>query len=191
MENVNELETMRQQMAVLKEKLEKQTIISDRMIRRAVRKSTSWIRRRYILSITVALLMIPYCVIVMPRIGLSVGLTVAACAFMLISAGRTYYIMRALNRNFLSEENLVAAGREIARARKMDADWLKFGIPVGCLWLACFCVEAYGLSGNSKAGFYGGLVGAVIGGVVGFKTHMRIQRKYREIIEQIDELTNL
>jgi len=40
---------------------------------------------------------------------------------MLIAAIYTFYNMRALNRDFIYEENLVKAGREIARAMKMDA----------------------------------------------------------------------
>lgn len=43
-----ELEDMRQQMATLKKKLEKQEIVNDRMIRQSLKHSTSSINRRYI-----------------------------------------------------------------------------------------------------------------------------------------------
>lgn len=189
MENLNELETMRSQMGALKRQLEHQVIINDRILRRAVSGNTSWIRSRYIVSIVVALLMVPYSLIGFRHIGFSLTFAVATCLFMLTAAGYTYYNMKALNRDFLMEADLVEAGQRIARARKMDADWLKFGIPTVILWLVWFFLEGYGLSGFAPAGLIGGVIGGAIGGICGYMTHVKIQRKYREIISQIDDLT--
>ncbi len=189
MENLNELETMRSQMDALKRQLEHQTIINDRILRRAVSGNTSWIRRRYIICIVASLLMVPYTLIVFHHIGLSLAFAVATCLFMLTAAGYTYYNMRTLNRDFLMEADLVGAGQGIARARKMDADWLKFGIPTVILWLIWFFLEGYGLYGFAPAGLIGGIIGGAIGGFCGYMTHAKIQRKYREIISQIDDLT--
>lgn len=189
MENLNELETMRSQMDALKRQLEHQTIINDRILRRAVSGNTSWISRRYIICIVASLLMVPYTLIVFHHIGLSLAFAVATCLFMLTAAGYTYYNMRTLNRDFLMEADLVGAGQGIARARKMDADWLKFGIPTVILWLIWFFLEGYGLYGFAPAGLIGGVIGGAIGGFCGYMTHAKIQRKYREIISQIDDLT--
>lgn len=138
MENLNELETMRLQMGVLKRRLEQQTVINDRILRRAVSGNTSWIRRWYVVSIVVSLLMVPYSLIGFRYVGYTLAFSVVTCLFMLTAAGYTYYNMKALNRDFLMEENLVEACQGIARARKMDADWLKFGIPTLILWLVWF-----------------------------------------------------
>ncbi|MDE6634023.1 MAG: hypothetical protein K2J96_02020, partial [Bacteroidaceae bacterium] len=40
----NELEQLREQMQVLREKLDKQHIINDRMVKRSVRSKMSWIK---------------------------------------------------------------------------------------------------------------------------------------------------
>ena len=189
MENLNELESMRTQMAALKKQLNRQAIVNDRILRRAAKNNTSWIRRRYILCIVMSLLMVPYSLIVFRHVGLSLAFAIATCLFMLTAAAYTYYNMRALNRDFLMEENLVEAGLRIARARKMDADWLKFGIPTVILWLIWFFLEGYGLYGFAPAGLIGGVIGGVIGGICGYATHVKIQRKYHEILSQIDDLT--
>ena len=55
-----ELDEMRQQMAKLKNKLESQTIVNDRFIRRSIRNSVSTINRRYLVISFIALAMIPY-----------------------------------------------------------------------------------------------------------------------------------
>ena len=61
MSNENfELENMREQMNTLKNKLDKQTILSDRFIRQSMNKTASNISRRYYFIMAVCLLMIPY-----------------------------------------------------------------------------------------------------------------------------------
>ena len=49
-----ELDEMRQQMAILKNKLDDQTIVNDRLIRRAVKNSVSTINKRYLVISIIA-----------------------------------------------------------------------------------------------------------------------------------------
>lgn len=144
MERINEMEDMRRQMAALKSELDKQNIINDRMIRRAINNNSSWIRRRYIGCMIVAVVMVPYCYFWMIHmLGMSIFLWIFTSIFMLAAAVYTYYNMKALNRDFISEANLMEAGREVAKAMKMDADWLKIGIPFVVIWLSWITIEAY------------------------------------------------
>ena len=55
-----DLETMREQMAALKKKLEKQEIVNDHYIRQSMRKAVGNINRTYMWLIVLGLLMIPY-----------------------------------------------------------------------------------------------------------------------------------
>ena len=50
-----EFDEMRQQMAILKDKLENQTIVNDRFIRRSIKRSVGTINRRYLVIGIVAL----------------------------------------------------------------------------------------------------------------------------------------
>ena len=53
----NEMNEMRQQMAILKNKLDRQEIVNDRIIRRSMKRNVGNIRRRYYFVIALALLM--------------------------------------------------------------------------------------------------------------------------------------
>ena len=55
-----ELEEMKQQICLLKEKLEKQTIINDNMIRQAMQQKVSRMHKDAIIMIIVATIGIPY-----------------------------------------------------------------------------------------------------------------------------------
>ena len=50
-----ELDEMRQQMAILKNKLNEQTIVNDRFIRRAIKHGVSTINKRYLIISIIAL----------------------------------------------------------------------------------------------------------------------------------------
>ena len=130
-----ELDEMRQQMAILKDKLEEQTIVNDRFIRRSIKHGVSTINKRYLVLGIIALVMIPYgyWAFVMLN-GLSVGLWLAMCALMLIVVGFMYYNSRDLRDNNLMGGNLLEVKRKVALAKKRDANWLWFGIPMAILW---------------------------------------------------------
>ena len=58
--NETQFEDMRQQMNTLKNKLNQQEIVNDRIIRRSMKKTVGNITRRYYIIMAIALLMIPY-----------------------------------------------------------------------------------------------------------------------------------
>ena len=82
--------------------------------------------------------------------------------------------------------SLVEARKNVASAKKFDADWLKLGIPTVILWFGWFTYEVY-LQDNDLANglFWGGVVGVI----AGFKFQFRTQRQYQDIIDQMEDLT--
>lgn len=124
-----EFDEMRQQMAILKDKLENQTIVNDRFIRRSIKRSVGTINRRYLVLAIVALAMIPYgywAFVVLN--GLSVALWLTMCLLMLIVVGFMYYNGRDLRDDDLMGGNLLDVKRKVVLAKKRDANWL---------WFAC------------------------------------------------------
>lgn len=97
--------------------------------------------------------------------------------------------MKALRQAFKPENSLIETNRGIARAKKMDADWLMLGIPFVTVWLGWFCYEGYNIT-NGMPLLIGGAIGGVAGGIAGFSVHFKIQRKYREIMENIEDITD-
>lgn len=188
MENNIELEDMRQQMNLLKDKLVNQTIVNDNLISKAMRGNASWINKKYIICIVIAVLMVPYSLIVLRALGLSMAFNITTCVFMLIAAAYTYYNGKALRDNTLFSSDMFVAGQRMAHAKKMDSDWLKFSIPFMVVWLGWFSVEAYSME-DSMAFCVGGIIGLITGGTSGYITHKKVQRKYREIMEQLEDLS--
>ena len=192
MNNEYDFESMRQQMSMLKNKLNQQEILNDRLIRRSMRDRVSNINRLYYIMMAVALFMIPYSYWVFVKsLDFSIAFWIGTCVFMLICAGATFYNSHKISDPGMMSHSLVEARKKVASAKKFDADWLFVGIPGIILWLGWFAYELYQQNGLEFTGaFWGGCIGAVIGTVLGFKLHFKTQRQYQDIIDQIEDLTS-
>ena len=193
MNNENfDLENMRQQMTTLKNKLNQQEIISDRLVRRSMKNEVNTIARRYYIIMAVGLFMVPYgywCFVILG--GLSIFFWIVTSIFMLVCAGATYYTLRKINDPNMMNRNLVEASRRVASAKTSEANWLFFGIPAVVVWFAWFMYEAYQIHGGalSNGFFWGGCIGGIIGAICGLSLNFRTQRQFQEIIDQIEDLT--
>lgn len=186
-----ELDEMRQQMTMLKNKLNKQEIVNDRMMRRSMRHEVNNITRRYNIIMAIGLLMVPYsywCFVKL--IGLSIFFWIATSIFMLICAGATFYNSRKISDPGLMNHSLVEARKKVASAKKFESNWLLFGIPAVILWMSWFFYEVYQIQGGdyNNGFFWGGCIGGIIGAFFGIKMHFKTQRQYQDIIDQIEEL---
>ena len=187
-----ELENMRQQMTTLKNKLNQQEIVNDRLMRRSMRNEVNTITRRYYIIMAVGLLMVPYGYWCFVKLGgLSLFFWIVTSIFMLICTGATYYTCRKINDPNLMNRNLVEARKKVASAKKFEADWLFFGIPAVVLWFAWFLYESYQLHGGAidNGFFWGGCIGGIIGAICGLSLNFKTQRQYQEIIDQIEDIT--
>ena len=190
-ENFN-LEEMRQQMTTLKNKLNQQEIVNDRLIRRSMRNEVNNINRRYNIIMAIGILMVPYgywCFVKL--VGLSVFFWIVTSIFMLICAGATFYNSRKISNPELMSHSLVEARKKVASAKKFESNWLLFGIPAVILWMGWFFYETYQIQGGDfyNGFFWGGCVGGIIGAIIGIKIHFKTQRQYQDVIDQIEDLT--
>jgi hypothetical protein len=184
-----ELEEMRQQMAILKDKLENQTIVNDRFIRRSIKRGVSTINKRYLVIGIVALAMIPYGYWAFVMLGgLSVALWLASCLMMLIVVGFMIYNSRDMRDNTLMSGNLLEVKRKVTQAQKRDASWLWFGIPMALAWGAWAVYEMSQQMGDNQYIVPCCIVGVLVGALFGLKVHFKTQSRFSEIIEQIEDL---
>ena len=184
-----ELEQMRQQMAILQNKLDSQNIVSDRFIRRSVSHSATTINRRYLVISIVALAMIPYGYWAFVKLnGLSVALWIAMSVMMLAVVGFCIYNGREMRRRDFTSGNLLDTKRKALAAKRRDNNWLWFGIPMATVWAAWVGWEMAQKLGADFKFFIPFFIICSVGGIIlGMAVHFRTQRHYRDIIEQIED----
>ena len=192
MQNDFEFENMRQQMTTLKNKLNHQEIVNDRMMRRSMKNEVNTITRRYYIIMALGLFMVPYGYWCFVKLcGLSLFFWIVTSIFMLVCVCATFYTLRKINDPNLMNRNLVEARKKVASAKKFEANWLFFGIPAVVLWMSWFLYETYQLHGGAVSNglFWGGCIGGIIGAICGLSINFRTQRQYQDIIDQIADIT--
>lgn len=194
MEKYTELEEMKAQLALLNKKLEKETIVNERLIRRAMKNKAWGIRRKIIAESILTILMIPYFILVMPVVvELSMGFCCFVVFFMLLALAYNGYIYKNFRPQDFLQGSLLEARKDTLKLKRLYAFWLKYiGIPFIVVFLSWFIYEMSRLyQGESLYGMLiGMLVGAVIGAIVGSFRYRKVQGMANEILEQIDEISD-
>ena len=180
---------MRQQMAILKDKLEKQTIVNDRIIRRAIKHGVSTINKRYLVIGIIALAMIPYGYWAFVKLGgSSIAFWIASCVMMLAVVGFMIYNSYEISKKDFANGNLLDAKRKVAAAKKRDAMWPFFAVPVVIGWAAWGGWEMGQKMDKTEFFIPFFIICMTIGALIGLAVHFKTQRHYRDIIEQIEDM---
>lgn len=191
-----EFEEMRQQLGILKNKLENQTLINDKLIRQSMLDKMSSMKKYTWFSFLV-LLFIYYAYYEAREIfNLSWWFYGFTVIFMTFSVCFDAYINRVNKKDFLNGD-LIAASLQMQRMKKLRKISLLCGISILTIWVPWICLEVYNGLGVANGGeneslFYsmmiGGGVGLIIGAAIGIWIYLRMQRINSDIIQQIDEL---
>lgn len=188
----NELEQMREQIALLRRKLDKETIISEQLLRRTMHDKVRGLRRDNRTMIIIGTLAIPYTAIVFNYLGMSLVFSIATCILLAVCILATWWSLRDLHADELLYGDVVSAGKKMLRFKQMNDRWLWFAIPMLLAWLAWLVWEAYQQIGGTPLfnGFVtGAIVGVVIGAIGGGVYRSRMKRRVREVLAHIEELT--
>ena len=193
MERYNEFEEMKAQLALLNKKLEQETIVNERLIRRSMKEKASSLRRKAIVESIISLIMIPYFIWVMPQlIGLSTSFCLFVCFMLVLAIGYNYYIHSHFRPDEFVYGDLIKAKKNTLMLKKFYANWLKLiGIPFIIVFLGWFAFEIkQHFQGEELQSILGGMaIGIVLGVIIGTYRYLKTQRMADDILTQIEELS--
>ena len=187
-ENINELEAMRSQFDILKNKLNNQDIINDQLLRNAMSEKMSWIMKYVWFEL---LVLLPLCALSFYGMRLLIpGLPLApmVCILLLvaISIALDFYFNRT-SENDWNTENLVTTGRKLIIVKRLRWTQVAVSMPIAIL---LFFWYASGFEGEEAEVInIGMIVGGVIGAIVGLVILVKMNRTNDALINQIRELT--
>ena len=188
------LEEMKEQLALLHQKLDNERIINDRLVRRVISRNAGRINRDGLLITIIAAIGIPYCIFAFSWMGISWLFSAVTAVFLLIAIIYTYYSHRMMRTEHLAACTLAEVTERIVRMKLLHARWLRFSIPFLIVWAIWFANEILSLTGTTDeerhAILIGGVVGGVIGAVMGIITYRRTQRLANEILDEIKDYSH-
>ena len=188
----HELEEMKAQFGMLKDKLEKQTIINETHIRNSMKSKMSDINKTMTGTIIAGIFALGYCTWFFYWQNCSPAFVIATFVMLAVCLGITIMQRITLGRMDFSKGNLVETAEKLSKIKTHYQNWYKIAIPMIIVWFGWMLYEMisiHGIESPMAIGFCcGGLVGGILGGVIGMRINRKVVRKAAEILDQITEL---
>ena len=187
--NDNTLLEMQQQMQQLRKMLDDQKIVNENLLRNACSRRLDRIRLKsripYIAGAAAILSLGSFY-----GLGMSTAFLIYSFVIMLICIVATAITNSHLPR---LDRDLVSAGEELVKFRKMHAEWLKIGIPMLLVWIGLLVWDFFFRQGLSDKDVVipmvcGVSVGLAVGLFAGLKVRRDILDGTDELLAQIEEL---
>ena len=188
-----ELEEMRSQIAILKNKLNKQTIINDNHIRNSMKSKQSDMTKVIATTIFMGCCALPYCTWIFYKFGFSILFIVSTDIMLAVCIGLTIKQRFTLKNLDFTQGNLVDVAEKLNKVKTHYNEWIKIALPMILIWVSWLAYEILTKMEPSpmQMGFLSGsAVGVILGGFFGYRINRKIVRKSTEILKEIQELQN-
>lgn len=192
-QNINELQELKEQLAALNAKLDKQAEISDNMIRKALDASIGRLRslgsKKFFWCIIATVVVLA----IMIFQGVSLALLVGTAIFMGVNTYMGYVLMQK-EKSMDGSSDLIGTMNKVLNYKKYNRDTTFIMLPVAILWIIWYVADLGRVLGFTATKEYAGLaiaclIGGIIGGIVGYFTAYRPSMKEAdEILGQIKEI---
>ena len=189
----HELEQMRSQIGMLKEKLEQQTIVNEMHIRNSMKSKISDLNRTVLGTIFVGIFAVIFAPMTFYIQGCSLLFVIGTAVMLAVCLWLTIAQKINLSRmTDLSHSNLVETAEKLNKTRTHYKEWYRIAIPMLLVWVGWMIYEmvnTIGIESPTAIGFYCGAgVGLLIGGIIGSRINRKVVRQANEILAQIEEL---
>ena len=195
--NMTELEQMRQQMSAFKQKLDKQQIINEQLVRNSMGSKLSWLNW----FVWGEVIMVPILLIFFAFIHASEGLSWWLFAFLaigLIADVVGDYVINRIPKGLLLSGDLVETSKRLVKMKRQRTWWFIAGAIFCTIWLVWFVIEVVmGLNIECTEPHHDAVVaiiagGLCVGGLIGFLIawliFRKMQRTNSQLIEQINQI---
>lgn len=187
----HELEEMRAQISILKDKLEKQTIVNESHIRLSMKSKVKDLNSTIKGTVAGGIFALIYCPIVFAHLGCSVPFVIVTTVMLAVCLILTIRQKVVLGRLDFSQGNLVEIAQSLGKIRKHYVQWTRLAAPAIVLPWFGWCLYEFIKLDSSPTGIFlcvGGAVGGIIGGIIGICINRKVVRKTDEILVQVEEL---
>ena len=183
-----ELTELREQVALLKEKLMRQQIISEQNIIAAAQKGISQLNKAGNIWSILGIFAVVYCSLAFHRFGFSDGFVIGTAILLAICAAVTIYAHWGIRSIDVANGNLVDISQRLIRFRKIYSRYHLFSIPALFVWCYFLYYDAQHMLEYAEGFLIAGCVGGIIGAIIGLKAHFKVIRDTDKVLANIKDL---
>ena len=183
-------------MAILQDKLNKESIVNERLLRESMKHRYSSINN----YLKLQLWLLPLIFIGFTLFVLAYDLSWYPTIFLFMASAYAVIFdtkVNKLKKDAFTSDNLIATALRLQRAKKLSFYEMWINMPLLLVWFIWFMVDflqhlTHGnfssLPSEAIGGIIGGLIGAACGFIYDFKLYNKQQKTRQQIIDQIHEL---
>ena len=189
----NEVDELREQLALFKQRLDQQEIISDRLMRRSMNARISVFTKTGVIADIVVLLMTPLVFWVFSKMGVSWYLGLIAFLGVIVELAYNITCHRRIQRLFTEGNNLLTVRRGLLEFKKRARLQMLISLPLITLWALALCWQLGVFADNptervAAIGIRAG-IGFFIGSLIVFCGYFWEMHRINRSIREIDELS--
>ena len=190
---MNEVEELRQQLALFKQRLDQQEIVSDRLLRRSMNARLNIFTKTSVIMDVIGLLVMPIILIALHAIGVPWYLGTFVLLGVVIELSCNIVKHRQLQRLFADGNDLLTVRRGLLRFKRTERLWMLIAVPLLIVWLLAFYWQQGIFTGELTGAAATGLVISAIGVFFGllfcFAFFAWEMHRVNLSIREIDELS--
>ncbi len=190
MDNKNiELEEMKNQIELLRKKLDDQEIVSRKLIKNSMNTNFSDLHRIFVILCICCACAAPSFYRMLNEWEFSSGFRIATCVVICLALCMIIVkmvVIRSCRR--ATDMDLVSANLRVRQLRVFFVRVKYIGIPVVSVWIGWFVKEALTLGGSAVYVGIGALAGGIVGVILGLRINYRIISGADRVLEEIRSL---
>lgn len=184
-----ELDEMRAQISLLNKKLEKESIVNERLLRDAMKSKAKTINANAWVSVGASAFVIIWALFFFPAEGFSWCFTAITIIMMLVCDFFTWKHHKNVNSKTMNGD-LVTVAKVMKKLRDDYVNWLKYDIIMVIFWFAWLATEYCIILKDWKLSILiivSLLISLAIGGYIGIRMHKSVIHNAEDIIKEIEE----
>lgn len=183
-----ELHELREQIGLLKEKLQRQQIISEQNIIATAQKGIGKLNKAGNIWGILGIFAVVYCSWSFHRFGFSDRFVIGTAIFLAICVAVTIYAHWGIRSIDVANGNLVDISQRLIRFRKIYSRYHLYAVPMALVWCYFLYYDAQCMLGNAEYFLIGACVGGAIGAIIGLKAHFKVIRDTDKVLANIKDL---
>ena len=191
MENNKDFEEMRQQMDILKNKIDNQKITNDSIINNAITKKIDKLNKLGWGLVIFGLLEIPLVMWVFRSLcGFSWLFCIVTALYVLATVVFQAKLNQSVQTQIRPDDNLMAVSRQLVKLKRRNLQQLFASMPLSALWAAYFLWETYQVQHIGPLDFqtilYIVIFGVALGLVVGLSAFIKRYKATNDAFSQLE-----
>lgn len=187
---MDHMEELKQQFAILTDKLESQEINNERLLRTVMKTKMKSINKYYYWALFLGLPVIVFCFQSFyneGQVSLLFYVSTVLIAALDIIGGM---VINKMGNHQWQEADLLTARQTLVKMKQRRKKVEMVSIPLVIIWLSFFVLEVFSSSANALMLSTLAVMGGLVGLGMGLLAYRKMQRTNDELIQEIDQLKN-